>query len=75
MNNILQKSHGNSYFRYIIFAITAHIVQNIAERCQEYFLYFIVIKILSQNFCQILQFQLSEIFLKTNKYLILLEIF
>ena len=32
-----------------------HIAQNIAKRCQEYFLYFIAIKILSQYFCQILQ--------------------
>ena len=32
-----------------------HIAQNIAERCQKYFLYFIAIEILSQHFCQILQ--------------------
>ena len=44
---------------------STHIAQNIEERCQEYFQYFIAT----------LQFQLSEIFLKTNKYLILLEIF
>ena len=29
----------------------SHIAQNIAERCQEYFQYFIAIEILSQNFC------------------------
>ena len=33
----------------------SHIAQNIAGRCQEYFRYFIAIKILSQHFCQILQ--------------------
>ena len=43
---------------------TSQIAQNIAERCQKYFLYFIAT----------LQFQLSEIFSKTNRYLILLEI-
>ena len=35
--------------------VTSNIAQNIAERCQEYFLYFIAIEILSQNFWQILQ--------------------
>ena len=33
------------------FCVHAHMAQNIAERCQEYFLYFIAIKILSQHFC------------------------
>ena len=50
--------------RNVQFSIVTHIAQNIAEKCQEYFLYYIAT----------LQFQLSEIFLKTNKYLILLEI-
>ena len=39
----------------IITQLPIHIAQNIAERCQEYFLYFIAIEILSQHFCQILQ--------------------
>ena len=34
---------------------TSHIAQNIAERCQAYFLYFIAIEMLSQNFYQTLQ--------------------
>ena len=32
-----------------------YIAQNIAERCQKYFLYFIAIEILPQHFCKILQ--------------------
>ena len=31
-----------------------HIAQNITKRCQECFLYFIAVEILSQHFCQIL---------------------
>ena len=52
------------------------IAQNIAERCQEYFQYFIAINLLNiaKYFIATLQFQLSKIFLGTNKYLILLEI-
>ena len=34
---------------------TPHMAQNIAERCQKYFRYFIAIEILLQHFCQILQ--------------------
>ena len=34
---------------------STHIAQNIAERFQQYFLYFIVIEILPQHFCQMLQ--------------------
>ena len=54
-----------------------HIAQNIAERCQEYFPYFVAIEILSnitKYFIAALQFQFSEIFLETNKYLTLLKV-
>ena len=34
---------------------STHIAQNMARRCQEYFVYSIAIEILSQNFCQMLQ--------------------
>ena len=40
--------------------VTAHITQNIAERYQEYFQYFIAIETFSQSFCQILQNILSQ---------------
>ena len=35
----------------IKYGSTSYVAQNIAERCQEYFLYFIAIEILSQYFC------------------------
>ena len=52
--------------------MAAHIAQNTAERCQEYFLYFIANN--AKYFIVTLQFQLSDIFLKKNKYFIVLEI-
>ena len=51
---------------------SSHIAQNIAERCQEYLQYFTAIEILSQHYNK---FKLSKIFLKKNKYSILLERF
>ena len=55
--------------------VRSHIAQNIAEKYQKYFQYFIAIEILSQYFCQILQnissqhynFD-SEIFLKKKLF-------
>ena len=43
------------YCENVISNYNFHIAQNITERCQEYYLYFIAIEILSQHFCQILQ--------------------
>ena len=55
-----------------------HIAQIIAKTCQEYFQSFIATETFLSNiakyFIETLQFSLFEIFLKTNKYLIVLEI-
>ena len=41
------KKNANFFYTH---TTLSHIAQNIAEKCQEYFLYFIAIEILSQYF-------------------------
>ena len=54
MNNIQKKFPVESDIFVVFLAMTAHIAQNIAETCQKYLWYFIVIAIVSQHFRQIL---------------------
>ena len=50
----------NCVSTYFVVKLHSHITQNITERCQKHFLYFIAIKILSQHFCQMMQNILSQ---------------
>ena len=53
--NVILEIYYRAFITFVILYCHPHSTEYFAAICQEYFLYFIAIEILSQHFCQILQ--------------------